>query len=151
NNIAVLHAYQGQIEQAEYYAAKARSASEDKNDIANIATKGLILFRAGSVDEACIEYEKAMGLAIAARRVDLYLRAYAFLGREICRIDNGMQSLVAEGIDKASKVLEKRNMRLPREIALMREEFRADAQASEELNQNFASLVESKVEHILVI
>lgn len=149
NNLAVLYAYSGNAEIARQYAEMARRTSEDRSDIANIATNGLILFREGRVDEGFAEYEKAMDVAVEARRADLYLRAYSFLGREICRIDSDMKSHIYKELVKAEELLRKRNMRLPREVALMRDEFKADAQASAELSLNFSSLQSSKIEQIL--
>ncbi|MDR6309439.1 Tfp pilus assembly protein PilF [Pacificitalea manganoxidans] len=149
NNLSVLHAYQGDIPSAKKFAERARQTSEDKNDIANMATRGLILFREGKADQGASEYQKAMDRAVESRRADLYLRAYAFLARELCRIDPHVQPVVLQEINKAEKIMNKRNRQLPREVALMREEFATDEMSSAELLLDFAPLSTSDVERAL--
>ncbi|ATI41951.1 hypothetical protein CBW24_08000 [Pacificitalea manganoxidans] len=114
-----------------------------------MATRGLILFREGKADQGASEYQKAMDRAVESRRADLYLRAYAFLARELCRIDPHVQPVVLQEINKAEKIMNKRNRQLPREVALMREEFATDEMSSAELLLDFAPLSTSDVERAL--
>lgn len=151
NNLSVLYAYQGDIAAAKKYGEKARLNSEDKNDVANLATRGLILFREGKPDEGVAEYQRAMARAVEGKRADLYMRAYAFLAREVCRIDPHLQSVVLREINEAEKFMNKRNKQLPREVALMREEFAKDEMSSGELVSNFASLSTTDLELALDI
>lgn len=149
NNLAVLNAYRGSISVAEKYAERARLASDQHGEIANVATKGLIFFRQGKISEGIREYERSMELAVQARRVDLYVRAFAFLGREMARVDRRVASYFADELAKADLQLRKRNQRLPREVALMQSEFLSDALATEELSSAFSPQVDLRIDRIV--
>jgi tetratricopeptide (TPR) repeat protein len=137
NNLAVLLAYKGEIDAADEYARRARNSSEDKNDIANIATKGLIHFRRGEVDEALLSYEMAIEKAVAERNVEVAVRAYAFLAREMCRISPSIKPLFRKELETVERKLSRMGKNLPRDVAVIASEFSDDGSETQQLLLDF--------------
>lgn len=149
NNLAVLWAYKGDLNLAHHYSTLAGIHSEDRSDIANTATKGLILFKEGKIDEAIHEYERAIEAAVKERRIDLSLRAYAFLAREMCLIDPNMKPYFQEEFAAVEKKLKRYNLPFPRDVAIIRNEFIEVGSNLDPLLRDFPTFSDSYIERAI--
>lgn len=150
NNLAVLFAYKGDIDAAEQFAARARISSEDKSDIANVATRGLIHFRKGEIEDGVANYQKAIEQAVAKRNAELAVRAYAFRAREITRLDPSLNADFRDEFAKIQKKLFGASRRLPRDVELIVTEFSEQGSETKDLLLGFQPFTDSDLEEILV-
>lgn len=121
NNLAVLHAYDGNLPSA---IAALEAANSDATDVSAsmTATRGLIAFRSGDYAAGVDHYGAAIDMAIKAKSRDEALRAYCFLAREVCRVSPDLTPEFTENIDKLINAAGFRNA-VPREAALIRQEL----------------------------
>lgn len=142
NNLAVLMAYKGDTESAHNFSLQARSSSEDRNDIANIATKGLIHFRKGEIDSGRVAYETAIEMAVGERHVEMAIRAYAFFARELSRIDPSMKADFRKEFSIIDRKLSKNSKKFPRDVALIVTEFSECDSENKENRIDFRPFIE---------
>ena len=123
NNIAVIHAYRGDLEEARSVLAKVRFGLDSDSRVTNLATSGLISIRSGDVDGGVQEYENAVNLAIKEKRYVTALRAYCFLGRELSRGNREFSKLFGESVDKTTDRLKKKGYVIPRDVVVLRSQY----------------------------
>ncbi|MBK5571647.1 hypothetical protein [Ensifer sp. SSB1] len=122
NNLAVLRAYQGDVDTARLALDKAIASSPALTP-ALLATSGLVAFRAGNVSEGIEKYQAAIDKAVQSKNADEALRAYCFLGREVSRVDVELVGEFVDNIDRAIEQFKKRGLPPSKEIVLIREEL----------------------------
>ncbi|PSR15142.1 hypothetical protein C8255_23295 [filamentous cyanobacterium CCP3] len=149
NNLAVLLAYKGDVANAAKYAEQSRSNSPFKNDIAGLATRGLINFRQGRHEEGNRFYEMAIEKAIDQREMDMALRAYAFLSREIIRIDPKLTAQIRDQFKEIETKIGRSGRKLPADVAIIVGEFSDQAAVTESLLSDFTKFPQSYIDKIL--
>ena len=77
------------------------------------------------------------------------MRAYAFLAREMCRIDPGLRHAFNLEFDKLKAIFKKRGRPFPRDVEIISEEFNFEQRASQELLLSFKPFEGDHLERIL--
>lgn len=89
NNLCVLLAYQGKTEEAqEIFESIELDSLPKREQIISIATKGLLMYREGSVDVGRILYKEAIEKATKAGETGVAASAAIYLTREEYRLDS---------------------------------------------------------------
>ncbi|THK37378.1 hypothetical protein EHS39_14225 [Ensifer sp. MPMI2T] len=122
NNLAVLHAYEDDVDAARAALERAVASSRELTP-SLLATGGLIAFRSGDAVEGMNGYRAAIEKAVQSKSADQALRAYCFLGREAARIDIDTASDFVQNIDRAVDRLKKSGHSIPQEVSLIRDEL----------------------------
>lgn len=121
NNMAVLHAYIGKIEEAKKYAKEHRkSMGNSSTDITGIATEGLISFREGNIEKGCQSYLRAIN---AATIPELAFRAMCFFARELKRTKQSLAAPLIERINKELESAKNKNLTIPKDIDMIHQEL----------------------------
>lgn len=126
NNMAVLLAYQGKIEEAKEKLGQIVVKSGDGAEVSKIATEGLIEFRSGNVTVGTELYGKAVEKAVDSKDWLTALRAFSFLTREVSRVDPEMTKEFVTQIDSSIQTLQKRGIRVPRDVQIIREQLKTN-------------------------
>jgi len=85
NNLAVSLAMQGLVEEAKSELANVKPSAETREEIVNLATRGLIEMRSGNLEAGADLYHKSINLAISLRDAHLWCRACAHFAYECAR------------------------------------------------------------------
>ncbi|MEI2300515.1 hypothetical protein [Ensifer sp. MJa1] len=122
NNLAVLRAYQGDVDAARLALDKAIASSPALTP-SLLATSGLVAFRAGNVTEGMEKYQAAIDKAVQSKNGEEALRAYCFLGREVSRVDLELAGEFVQNIDRVIEQYTKRGQSPSKEITIIRDEL----------------------------
>ncbi|WP_313196152.1 hypothetical protein [Shinella zoogloeoides] len=121
NNLAVLHALDGNIDNARRDFTRAEAMDRSPEDVVMLlATRGLIEFRAHKWDLGARLYGQAIDEASKQKHAAHALRAYCFMGREFSRIDGGMAVKFSSQIDEIIVSATRRGWSVPKDIAVLR-------------------------------
>lgn len=123
NNVAVIHAYRGELEEARSVLAKVKIGVDSDSKATNLATSGLISIRSGDIECGVQEYTNAVALALKDKRHVTALRAYCFLGRELSRVDRDFAKLFGDSVDKTMDRLRMAGHSIPRDVIVLRSQF----------------------------
>ena len=123
NNVAVIHAYRGELEEARSVLAKVRVGVDSDSKATNLATSGLISIRSGDIGGGVQEYTKAVALALKDKRHVTALRVYCFLGRELSRVNRDFAKLFSDSVDKTMDRLRTAGHSIPRDVIVLRSQF----------------------------
>jgi tetratricopeptide (TPR) repeat protein len=126
NNLAVLYAYTGDINQADEMLEKAdkllrfaiaNRGADSTYLFIHDATRGLIEFRKGNIGNAVESYMKAIGIAAEKKQKTSCLRLLTFFCKEISLVDWQMSQEILEFIVDLNAKLEKKGQKIPRDIS----------------------------------
>ncbi|MBM7049681.1 hypothetical protein [Rhizobium lusitanum] len=124
NNLAVVKAFQGQLEESHALLLRAQATDGDEDEeIIVLASSGLLDFRESRPESGLDKYIEAMEKAINRKNHGLAFRAFCYLSREIAHIDDKAGVFLLEKIDSNIAKAEKRNITIPKDIIIMREQI----------------------------
>lgn len=96
NNYIYALTLNGDLDEAQQWYLRAKSAVTDENYIPLIATGGLLFYRLGNVQQGKEYYQKAINIAQKGDNQDLLFRAILCFAREEKRAGNSITELLAQ-------------------------------------------------------
>lgn len=123
NNLAVIHAYMGNVNEATQALKLSKATFDADLLISNKATEGLIEFRTGNFSEGSKLYQAAINDALDKKKYISALRAYCFLGREMTRVGSEWAEIFGSEVDRTVNKLRKRGVPIPRDVEIIRAQY----------------------------
>jgi hypothetical protein len=131
NNLAVACAIQGKINEAQAEFALVKYRHGTSEEVVNLATRGLIAMRSGSIEEGVRLYNQAMDLAIVLKSPVLWCRAAANFSLEYARFDKSELEVLLGTIAKVYDRLRDQTKAVTNDVPILLERARNLQSASE--------------------